>query len=255
MWFYAGRTLLDYQRPLSNWHWSVAMLRLAAACLLTLGLAFAVAIQITILKGDGGGAHPGALPALLLAVWSGWIALALYPGILFALILLFFIPDVSQEFTAIFCLLWAFAHLTPGKGAPTGGPIYGALVVAVTAAVFTGFVYLPAYAGPPWIAWIAREILGSLFVLLLLQRCRWSAHLTLTTARSVRRALFTGVALSCLAAVALRPDDIAVSGIAGAFLAFGLVPPLFLPLFVVPLKVTWLRSQPVKHIPAPRGQE
>ncbi|MBX3176120.1 MAG: hypothetical protein KF886_02045 [Candidatus Hydrogenedentes bacterium] len=255
MWFSHSRSGMDFQRPLSNWQWSVAVMRIAAVSLLALGLVCAAIIQSDIRMGDIGSAHPGAIHALALAVWSGWIALALYPGVLGAYCLLTLFGDAPPEFTAsIFCLLWAGAQLIPGKEDCEGGPIHGVLVVAVTAAVFTGFVYLPDYTGPPWIAWIAREVLGAAFVLLVLQRCRWGAHLPASTARKVRRALLAGVVLSCLAASALQPDGIAVSGIAGGFLAFGLVPPIFLPLLIMPIQIASMRSKAEKHIRARRGQ-
>lgn len=185
---------------------------------------------------------PDMLFLLATTLWVGWISLALGPAIVGVLCIAvacsFFVELPATQFGIILVALYVVSPIglacrwNREKLLP-----HWAACIAASLLAAAGYFVLPLFSLSPFAHWTCREALGALLILAMLQHHGAKGIIPRDAVRQLRRALLGGVAALWLIILLFGPPDGPEQGITAIYLAFGVVPPLFVPFLIVPYYV------------------
>lgn len=179
-------------------------------------------------------------------LWSGWISFALGPAIFLTAVAtpFFGLPDTLPVTSIGLGIALVTVCVSALIGVWGSNPLRdrnAAACCMAAAILFGGHLLMQHIQLSPRILWIVREGLGTLLVWTLLRHC---LHLQLVPPDVIRRliqALVAGSILACTFALLIGPPVHAAQGISAIYIAFGLIPPLFLPFVLMPLYLRRMR--------------
>ena len=240
--------------PVSEWSQSRVFLRMALGSLMAATVFLWSCRALDLWWGPAGELSDALSPVLLLAgLWTGWCGLALGPGLLLGLGLVFVVGSyagfahIDTVVTPI-CLAWLLL-LQCYQQKLSGRKLLPALTLLLVsmAGVLAGQIALERGLLPESLAWCLREALGTGLILALLHQHAVLGILSKSTARQLRIALLVLTGGSSLAVMSWGPFHEPEHGVMATYLALGVVPPLFLPFVTVPTYMAWMHTRGVKH--------